>query len=136
MEEEQSMIIIQDDFRVKVSTSGTEELFNLERNPEETSLFVHEVKRKLMSSLDLKVVVDNLYNTADLLYVSYNALEGTTAKPVVSGLQVDLANLCGKSQTAMVEIYDNTSQMLGILPTVYNMLVMGEAKVALKILAK
>ncbi|MEF9922310.1 MAG: hypothetical protein RR769_05275 [Anaerovoracaceae bacterium] len=136
MEEEQAMIVIQDDFRVKVSTAGTEELFNLERNPEETSLFVQEVKRKLMSSLDLKVVVDNLYNTADLLYVSYNALEGTTAKPLVSGLQVDLANLCGKSQVAMVEINNNTSQMLGILPTVYNMLVMGEAKGALKILAK
>lgn len=96
---------------------------------------MQEVKRKLMSSLDLNIVVENLYTTADLIYVSQNALDGTVARQEISGLQIDLANLCGKSQVAMTEIHSNTANMLNVLPTVFNLLVLGKTTAAMKILS-
>ena len=135
MNEEETRVVIEDSYKITVITNNAEEMFDLHKNPDPTTVYVQEVKRKLMSSLELKVVIDNLYNTADLLYVAYNALEGTAAKEILSGLQVDLGALCGASQIAMVEINTNTGNMLKILPTVYNFLTKGRTREALKILS-
>ncbi len=131
-----TVAVVKNEYEISVVTNGTEELFNLKENPNANSLYVEDIKNKLMSSLDLRVVVENLYNTADLLYVSYNALEGTSAKSMISGLQTDLAQLCGDSQVAMNSIEVSTAEMLGLLPTVYRMLVSGKSKQALQILSK
>lgn len=132
---EEIKAVIEDKYQITVITENKEEMFDLRHTPDPKTVYVQEVKRKLLSSLELKVVVDNLYNTADLLYVAYNALEGTEAKGLLSGLQVDLGELCGDSQVAMTEINNNTGNMLKILPMVYTLLVKGKAKEALKILA-
>lgn len=136
MSTEETRVTIEDSYHITVITQSCEESFDLAKVPDAQSLYVREVKRRLMSSLDLKVVVDNLYNTADLLYAAQNALEGTPAKGQLSGLQVELAKLCGSSQIAMNMIKSNTSQMLKNLPTVYSLLVKGKTPAALKVLSK
>ena len=132
---EETRAVIEDSYRITVITDNAEEMFDLHKIPDLEADYVQGVKRKLMSSLELAVVVDNLYNTADLLCVAYNAFEETTAKRAVAGLQVDLETLCGDSQAAMSEINTNTDNMLRILPTVYTLLAKGKAAGALTILS-
>lgn len=122
-------------YELLVITNDCEETFDLEKTPGEKTELVKEQKKQLSAELDLRRLIVNLDNTATLLYISYNALSGTSVQSKVSGLQKQLSDLCAQSQVAMSSISSNTEIVFGQLPTVYKLLVNGRAPAAMKLLA-
>lgn len=122
-------------YEIVVVTDQKEEAFDLTKVPEETSDLVRMQEKKLSAEIDLNQLISDLNKTATLLYISYNALSGTSAQSKVSGLQNNLSMLCAKSQTAMNGIEGQTQMVLKSLPMVYRFLVKGKAQEAMKLLA-
>lgn len=122
-------------YELLVVTNDCEETFDLEKVPGKETELVKEQKKQLSAELDLRRLVVNLNNTSTLLYISYNALSGTSVQSKVSGLQKQLSDLCAQSQAAMGSIRSNTEIVFEQLPTVYTLLVSGKAPAAMELLA-
>lgn len=80
-----------------ITIDGRSEEYSLATRPKDTSMAVVEEKKQILHEIDLPSIVTNLQNSAHLLDIAYNAVNGTPMHSKVYRLQDQLLRLNNES---------------------------------------
>lgn len=80
--------------------------------PEETIPLVTEAKENLLQKIECDDMLMNLNNLADLLYVAYCVLDGQRLQSNIMPLTNRLCNLYERSRITMLELKEQSEQMI------------------------
>lgn len=75
--------------------NGVEEKYSVQKLPDRKSQLVLDSRQDMLGKLSIDILVTNFENTADYVFLAYNALAGTEVWARVSGLQKSLLDLTG-----------------------------------------
>lgn len=75
--------------------NGVEEKYSVQKLPDRKSQLVLDSRQDMLGKLSIDILVTNFENTADFIFLAYNALAGTEVWARVSGLQKSLLDLTG-----------------------------------------
>ena len=103
---------------------------------ENSSDIVRKQKETLLSTLDLKKLVDDLGRTGKFIHVANNGIVGAGPKYVELQLEVqqighDIAKLCDKSAVAVFSFHNTADTIIATLESAYAYLVDGYENVAI-----
>lgn len=80
---------------VALIINGVEEIYSVQKLPDIKSQLVLDSRQDMLGKLSIDILVTNFENTADYVFLAYNALAGTEVWAKVSGLQKSLLDLTG-----------------------------------------
>lgn len=137
MGEELQLAVVKDSDKIKLTLKqfNISESFYINERPSVKSRLVIQSKKNICHDLDLKKLVVNLNNTADLMYVAYNALTGTKIQSKMSGLQKKLMDLCDECIIAMQDITQNTGFIIEQVIMAYDLLFQFEEEACIELIA-
>jgi len=117
---------------LKVGDKQQEEIYSLNTKPAFTSQLVLLSQGEILQNLSLDSVVLNLKNSADLMYVAYNALAGTQIQSKMSGLQYELLQASNDSITTVRSFATQSDEVIGYIVQSYKWLFKNKETLAVK----
>jgi hypothetical protein len=116
---------------VALIINGKEEVYSVQKLPDIKSQLVLDSHQDMLGKLSIDILVTNFENTADFIFLAFNALAGTEVWAKVSGLQKSLLDLTGDCVNVL-DIFGIQSQEVGkALIKSYNLLLQRKDKLAM-----
>jgi ABC-type multidrug transport system fused ATPase/permease subunit len=115
---------------IKLNIEGREETYSLKTKPALTSELVLASEKDILQNLSISLLVSNLTNSADLMFLAYNALAGTKSQSKMSGLQKSLLDTSGDCVATIEGFVDQSQEVIESVIKIYKWLFDGKENLA------
>lgn len=121
---------------VTITDQGVTEQLDMSHEPPKGSLLVQENKKAVLGEINLEKMIGELQDCVDLLQITYNAVDGFAVQVQVQDLSNQFVDAMNNSNQTALEFQLSAHNALEACVYAYAMLMKGETKFALGLLAK